>query len=146
MYINHIAETYVKCSFTLHIIVLSPIIFNRFDVLRRKQFFKALRIGLLQELWIELEHRILTVITPHFVVIGFTRADALKPVSNIRIELIVNDGCIWQQDHDVDGKVSEIWILLILEVNEPDIQVAIECIAAKVEAERVVFVHEVIRI
>lgn len=105
---------------------------------------KALWIRILQELRIKLEDRILAIVIPKLMPVRCASPDALEPFCNVGVILVVDYSCIRQQDYDVDCEVCKPRVFVIIEVDEPYIQIAVEGIAVKEKAEVIVLSEEVV--
>ena len=76
--------------------------------------------------------------------VSCTSPDALEPFCNVGVILVVDYSCIRQQDYDVDCEVCKPRVIVIIEVDEPYIQIAVEGIAVKEKAEVIVLSEEVV--
>lgn len=109
-----------------------------------EEFLITLWIRILQELWIKLEDRILAIVIPKLMPVSCASPDALEPFCNVGVILVVDYSCIRQQDYDVDCEVCKPRVIVIIEVDEPYIQIAVEGIAVKEKAEVIVLSEEVV--
>ena len=108
------------------------------------QMCKALWICFLQELRIKLEKGILAVITLHFAITSSSSADPLEPVAHRTVQLVI-DGCVKrQQACEIYSEVTEVRVIIIVQIDEPDIEIASASVTAKEEAETVICIHEMI--
>ena len=105
---------------------------------------EALRIRILQEFRIKLEDRILTVVARYLVIVCPACSDALEPLADIAVQMVIDRSHIRQQEQDVDGQVSEVRVILVAKVYQSYVKVAVECVSVKEESECVVLTEECI--
>ena len=104
----------------------------------------ALRVCISQKFAVKFEQRILTVIAPYHPIAVPACPDPLKPVTHCIVQLVIN-GCVErQQASEIYSEVAEVRVILIVQIDEPDIEIASVYIAVKEEAEVVILVHEVV--
>ena len=68
-----------------------------------QQSFKDLWIRFTQEFGIELEDGILTVVAWYLVIVCPACSDALEPLADIAVQMVIDCRHIRQQEQDVDG-------------------------------------------
>ena len=71
-------------------------------------------------------------------------ADPFEPVAYIPVKRGVDCGLKRQQACDVDGQIHEVRFVLILQIEETNIQVAIISVLAKVKTKLVIRAEEVV--
>ena len=96
----------------------------------------------MQKFRIELEQWILAKINMNLLTAGFSCSDPLKPVTKTFVQRVIYSSCERQQVCDIDSQVIEVWVILIVQVDEPDIQVACADIAVEKESEVIVLVRK----
>lgn len=107
-----------------------------------KDYPEALRVRISQKFTVEFEKGILTVIALYHPIASSSCADAFKPVTHCPVQLIVN-GCVErQQACEIYSEVTEVRVIVTVQIDEPDIEIAGAGVTVKEEAEAVVFVHE----
>ena len=109
-----------------------------------KDYPEALRVRISQKFTVKFEKGILAVIALYHSIASSSCADAFKPVTHCPIQLIVNGCAERQQDYDIYGEVAEIWVIIIVQIDESDIQVPRADIAVEEESKVIVLVHVVI--
>ena len=104
----------------------------------------ALRVRISQKFTVEFEQGILTVIAPYHLITNSSCADAFKPVTHRTVKLVI-DGCVKrQQGCEIYSEVTEVRVIVTVQINQPYIEIASTDIAVVEESESVIFVHEVV--
>ena len=80
----------------------------------------------------------------NLIMVRSSCADAFEPVADVRVKLVIDDSCIWQQESDVNGQVIEVGVILSVQIHEANVQVAVEYIAVIVKSKFVVFAEEAV--
>ena len=74
------------------------------------------------------------------------RADLDEPVAYIPVESVVDCGLKRQQACDINRQIHEVRFVLVFQIEESHIQVAIACVPSEVKAESVISAEEIVAI